>query len=192
MTTRPIPPPVTVPVGAANFHIADGASGLVFDTPGAPYIGPLPITSEYIEINQTNLMITAKTPSVYINSGNGDDTVTAFAGRNYLDGAAGNNVLIGATGIDSFEVAADPTGSVTDVIKNFHAGDDILFTGLTANDFTVATSTVGGALQITATSLRPDGPTATLHILGYTAADVASDRIAVTFSDRGMIVLGHG
>jgi len=164
----------------------------VFDTPGAPYVGPLPITSEYVDINQTNLMIAAKTPSVYINSGSGDDTLVALAGRNYLDGATGNNMLIGGTGIDSFEVAADPTGSVTDVIQNFHAGDDILFTGLTANDFKVATSTVGGALDITATSIRPGGPTATLLIQGYSAADVASDRIAVTFSDRGMIVLGHG
>jgi Ca2+-binding RTX toxin-like protein len=182
-----------VPIGPANVEVVDGLRS--FDAVGDPYPGPLAgIQTQYLDFSPDNLSMTALTAGVYMNSGSGDDTLMAFAGRNYLDAGAGNNLLIGASGQDSFEVAAG-SGSVTDMFQNFHASDDILVTGLTAADFRLGVSTMTGmfghALDITATSIHPGGPSATLIIPGYSAADVATDRLAITFSDRGMIVFAN-
>jgi serralysin len=95
-----------------------------------PYAGPVPgVTSEYISVSTDNLMLTALGPNVFLQSGAGNDVLTALGGRNVLDGGSGSNTLIGGTGTDTFYLDAQGKAFTLDTIVNFHKGDDLTIWG---------------------------------------------------------------
>ena len=197
-TTTPVVQGPPLPVGTAttpppalsatdNFQILDEANQAAFHTPGSPYPGPIAgIQNEYININTTNLDITAITPNAFIQSGSGNDTLEAFYGRNVLDAGGGSNVLVGGVGgIDTFIADISGGGSLTDLIKDFHINDDVVIKGISSSTFSISTSTSVGAfgsqLEIDATP-NGGGAASTISIAGYSAADVSSGKVSISFS----------
>jgi Ca2+-binding RTX toxin-like protein len=168
-----------------NYQVIDEAAGFAYHTPGAAYSGNVAgITSEYININTTNLDVTAITPNAFIKTGSGNDTLQAFTGRNVLDAGAGSNVMVGGNGKDTFIATAG--NNTVDLIKNFHGGDDAVINGLNANDFTLnftdANGAYGAELQLSATSNATGSAAATVALAGFTTGDLNSGRLSVSFS----------
>jgi hypothetical protein len=183
-TTPPAPLATT-----DNFQVIDEADQIAFHTPGSPYTGTTPeVQNQYININPINLDITAITPNAFIKSGDGDDSISAYYGRNVLDAGGGSNALIGGVGLTTFLAtvpnASSPT-TVVDVFKNFHAGDDAIIRGLSPTDFSLTLSDITGAfgpeLLLQATPNGQSTPTATVAIAGYSQADVGG-RLTVSSS----------
>jgi len=191
-----VPPPVVgtvttppTPLAATdNFQVIDEASQNAFHTPGSPYSGTVPyVANQYVNLNATNLEITALTPSAFIKSGSGNDTLQAYSGRNVLDAGGGSNVLVGGVGVDTFIASVNTFAivpeTVSDLVKNFHAGDDMIVRGLTPNDFagfTDGTGAYGPELEINATGAN--GSTVKVRLAGFTTGDVASGRLTASFS----------
>jgi len=175
-----------------NFQVVDEARNVSYYTPGSPYTGNVVgVENQYINLNPTNLNVTAITPNAFIRSGPGNDTLAAFAGRNVLYAGAGSNVSVGSPGTDTFLANVSPaatqnTQPITDLIKNFGAGDDAVIRGLSASDFSLefldANGAFGPELRIQASSNIPGGPTATVALPGYTTGDLVSNRLSISFS----------
>jgi len=194
VVTPPPPPPQAPTLSATdNFQVLDEASQTGFHTPGTPYSGTVVgVENEYVNLNPTNLDVTAITPNAFIQTGNGNDALEGYTGRNVLDAGAGSNVVVGgAAGNTTFlaSVASASTQgapNVIDLLKNFHGGDDAIIRGLNASDFTLnisdATGAFGAELLVVATSNVAGGPSATVAIAGLTSGDLASGRLSISFS----------
>ena len=183
--TAGTPPPALS--ATDNFQVIDEAAQAAFQTPGAPYPGPIAgIQNEYVNINTTNLDITAITPNAFIQTGSGNDTLQGYFGRNVLDAGGGSNVMIGGVGgTDTFIANIEgSSASLTDLIKDFHINDDVVIQGLDPSAFAISTSTSVGAfgqqLQIDATP-NGGGPTASISIAGYSANDIGG-KLSISFS----------
>lgn len=156
---------------------------------GAAYSGPVTgLTSEYINISQDNLNITAKTPNAFIKSGSGEDAlnVQASGGNNVLDGGTGSNFLVGGNGNDTFFLDdRSASASLWSTLVGFHAGDSATIWGVTANDFSITYADNQGAagyqgLTINATSSTT--PEASLTLAGFSQSDLAGGgRLSVSF-----------
>ena len=87
---------------------------------------------------------------------------------------SGQNMFLGSSGHDTF-LADATTASTSNVVSNFHAGDDIAVIGLTATDFKFsATDTLNG-LEIDAVPANATTKTAATVVLpGYTLNDIGS------------------
>jgi Ca2+-binding RTX toxin-like protein len=184
--TATTPPPALS--ATDNFQVLDEAAQAAFQTPGAPYPGPIAgIQNEYININTTNLDITAITPNAFIQTGSGNDTLQAYFGRNVLDAGGGSNVMIGGIGgTDTFiaNISEAGSNSLTDLIKDFHINDDVVIQGLSPSTFSISTSTSVGAfgqqLEIDAVP-NGGGPTSSISIAGYSANDIGG-KLSISFS----------
>jgi Ca2+-binding RTX toxin-like protein len=194
--------PTTLPPLAAtdNFLVIDEAAQTAVFTPGAPYTGTVAgVQNQYIDINTTNLDITAITPNAFIQTGTGNDALQALSGRNILDAGGGSNVLVGGPGgQDTFlATVADGTNtgkvpanqpSLIDLIKDFHAGDDAIVRGLSPSDFTLsftdATGALGPELLVTATANSASAQNATIALAGFSTGDVSSGRLSISFSQE--------
>ncbi len=188
-TTPPAPLSTT-----DNFQVVDGTANQAFHTPGTDFTGGVSgITHQYVNINPDNLNVTAITPNAFIQTGDGNDTLSAFSGRDVLDAGRGSNVMIGGVGADTFVASAGvasagsgQTSSVVDLIQNFHAGDDAVIHGLNVNDFSLnfsdSTGAFGPELLLTATPNSGQGPSATVALAGFSTGDVANGRLSTSFS----------
>ena len=172
-----------------NFQVIDEANNTAFHTPGRPFTGTIAgVQNEYVNLNPTNLDVTAITPSAFIKTGDGNDTLASFFGRNVLDAGGGSNVMIGGVGKDTFLASVtDSSNNVVDLLKNFGVGDDAVIRGLSASDFSLnfndTTGAFGKELQITATP-NNGGPSATVAFAGYSTGDIASGRLTISFSQE--------
>jgi len=181
----PLPPVVG---GVNNFQVMDEATQTAFRTPGSPYTGTAAgIQNQYVNINTTNLDITAITPNTFIRSGSGNDTLKANAGRNVLHAGGGSNIMVGGVGTDTFLAGVGSGATVVDLIKDFHAGDDVVIRGLNATDFTLSftdgTGAFGQQLQITAVA-HTGGTKSTIALAGFSTGDIANGRLSVSFSQE--------
>lgn len=95
-------------------------------TNGDAYSGPVAgLEHQYIWGSAHKVAIGASTNNVFLHGGSGDDAISVVGGTNVLDGGAGSNFLVGATGssVDTFFVDGRGGGVTWSTIVNFHAGD---------------------------------------------------------------------
>jgi hypothetical protein len=155
---------------------------------GTAYTGPVTgITSQYININQDSLNITASTPNWFLHSGSGEDALQVTGGINVLDGGTNSNFLTGGTGAGSDTFFVDDRGATADIwstMVNFHVGDAATVFGVTQAGFNFnwfdgqgAPGSTGLTLHVTAAG----APTASLTLPGYSTADLSNGKLAVSF-----------
>ena len=95
-------------------------------TNGDAYTGPVAgLQHQYIWPSTHKAAIGASTSNVFLHGGSGDDAISVVGGTNVLDGGAGSNFLVGATGssVDTFFVDGRGGDVTWSTIVNFHAGD---------------------------------------------------------------------
>ena len=192
--------PIDDPTTPNNFTLTDTSNGQTSAQTGWAYSGPVAgLTSEYINISEDNLNITAHVPNSFIHSGSGEDAidVSAVGGTNVLDGGTGSNFLVGGSGNDTFFCDdRNPSESIWSTLVNFHAGDAATIWGVTANDFSITMADNQGAagyqgLTINAISTSPE---ASITLAGFSQSDIGS-RLSVSYGqvdgNNYMQIQGH-
>jgi Ca2+-binding RTX toxin-like protein len=171
-----------------NFSITDTSTAQSATTAGTPYSGPLTtLQTQLVVITSDNLNITATSPNAFIHSGSGNDAlnVSKANGNNVLDGGTGSNFLTGGTGADTFFVDdRGPPADIWSTVVNFHSGDAATIWGVTPQDFALNWVDGQGAAGFTGLTLHATAPgisTASLTLAGFTQADMASGKLAVSF-----------
>lgn len=168
--------------------VTDTTAGITSAATGVAYTGPVSgIDNEYITTTADSLAITAVTPNSFIYTGAGTDAidVRAAGGTNVLGGATGSNFLVGGNGFDTFflddrALAAD----VFSTVAGFHSGDNATVWGVTPGDFTLAIYDHQGAIGYTGLDFSftaPGKPDANIVLAGYTATDLRTGVLNVTY-----------
>ena len=181
--TMTVGPPAT-----NNFAITDTSSNQSYAANGTFYKGPVPgLQDQIIMATADNINVAAQTPNVFIHTGAGEDaiSVNTVNGNNVLDGGTGSNFLVGGSGDDTFYVDdRNPTTDIWSTIVNFHSGDNATIWGLTPADFKIATLDGQGAVGSTGLTWQVTAagkPNANLTLAGFTSADLANGKLAVSF-----------
>jgi len=151
-----------------------------------PYSGPVAgVTSEYVNITQDNLNITATTPNWFIHSGSGEDAIQVLSGTNVLDGGTGSNFLVDGTGTDTDYVDdRNAPSPIWSTVLNFHSGDNATVFGITQAGFTITTLDNQGAVGSTGLTFnmaKAGQPDARITLAGYSTADLTSGKITMSF-----------
>jgi len=125
----PMQAPATAPHEVLAFTITDTVSMASSESQGDFYFGPVALLErQFIWSSPHGVALASSVPNVFMHGGEADDALRAFSGGNVLDGGAGSNFLVGATGadgaLDTFFV--DGRNGVTwSTVVNFHHGDDV-------------------------------------------------------------------
>lgn len=155
----------------------------------SPYTGPVTgIDNEFVDITPDKLNLTSQSPNVFLHTGSGDDALLALSGTNVLDGGTGSNFLTnGSSGKDTdFVDARGATSDIWSTMNKFISGDSVTVFGVTADDFK---SWIDGQGAVNFSGLTTHIPigltgiTASLTLVGYTMADLASGKLSVSFGD---------
>ncbi len=150
------------------------------------YTGPVAgIEKEFILVTPANINVSASGANWFIRSGSGADALAAHGGRNVLDGGAGSNFLVGASGEDTFFLdARGASAEIWSTVLGFGAGDSATVWGVSRDDFTIAWQDglgATGATGLTMLATAPGGPTAALTLADYTLDDVTNGRLQVSY-----------
>ena len=161
---------------------------------GVPYTGPASgITSEFILATPDNINVAALVPNAFIelDGGKGEDAINVSVknGNNTLDATGGSNFLVGGTGNDTFFLDdLDATAPIWSTLVNFHAGDAATIWGVTPADFSIAWVAGEGAPAysgLTAQITAVGKPAEYLTLAGLTPADLSSGKLDVQFGKAG-------
>lgn len=130
------------PAAPQNVAVHDNTTGADLPDTSSAYTGPVVgVQNQFINITPDNLNITAKTDSLFIKTGSGNDAVAVRSGTNVVDCGAGSNFITGGSGFDTVFLdarnipaaasAAGPVpGAIWDTIENFGPGDAATFWGI--------------------------------------------------------------
>jgi Ca2+-binding RTX toxin-like protein len=179
--------PAPTPIPSDNvLSVSDTSTGKPASSTSQAYTGPVAgLQHEYINITPDSLNITATSDNWFIHSGAGTDAIAAHGGTNVLDGGTGSNFLTGGSGTDTFFVdARNASADIWSTTVNFHGGDSATVWGITAADFALQWADGQGAPGFTGLTLHatnPTHPTASLTLVGFSTADMASGRISTVF-----------
>jgi hypothetical protein len=122
----------------------DATTGQSTSATGVPYTGPASgIASEFILATPDNINVAALVPNAFIelDGGKGEDAINVSVknGNNTVDATGGSNFLVGGTGNDTFFLDdLDSTTPIWSTLVNFHAGDNATIWGVTPADFSIA------------------------------------------------------
>jgi hypothetical protein len=190
----------TVTVLNTGLSITDATTGSAVAPASQVYTGPAGgIGSQYINVTPDSLNIAASTPSWFIHSGAGNDSIAASSGTNVLDGGAGANILSGGSGLDTFLVdAGSSTAATWSILANFHAGDFATLVGTNSAAYAYGyqdhQGPPGGPPSLTGLTvqLSAAGKAATsMTIVGYSMADLATGRLTTSVAPDGSTVTFH-
>jgi hypothetical protein len=188
---------ITNPGGDNNndvFACFDSTTGQSTISAGTPYSGPASgLTSEFILASPDNINVTAEVPNAFIQlyGGRGEDAINVSLqnGNNTLDATGGSNFLVGGAGNDTFFLDdLDSTTPIWSTLVNFHAGDSATVWGVTAADFSIAWVAAEGAPAysgLTAHITAAGKPAEYLTLAGLTPAELSSGKLAVQFGNNG-------
>ena len=189
ITTQPVtppPPPTTQPSVNPPVLISDGTTGQPVTTIAAqPYAGPVAgIAQQVVAVSPQSLNILATAPNLFIRTGSGTDAIQALSGTNVLDGGTGSNFLTAGAGADTFFV--DARGAAADTwstVAKFGAGDAATLWGVSAATPQQWADGQGaaGATGLTLHAGAAGGPTASITLAGFTAADLAGGKVSASF-----------
>lgn len=138
----PLTQHVAPPAAPQNVAVHDNTTGADLPDTSSAYTGPVVgVQNQFINITPDNLNITAKTDSLFIKTGSGNDAVAVRSGTNVVDCGAGSNFITGGSGFDTVFLdarnipaaasAAGPVpGAIWDTIENFGPGDAATFWGI--------------------------------------------------------------
>jgi hypothetical protein len=172
----------------------DATTGQSTSATGVPYTGPASgITSEFILATPDNINVAALVPNAFIelDGGKGEDAINVSVknGNNTLDATGGSNFLVGGTGNDTFFLDdLDSTTPIWSTLVNFHAGDNATIWGVTPADFSIAWVAGEGAPAysgLTAQITAVGKPAEYLTLAGLTPADLSSGKLDVQFGKAG-------
>lgn len=194
-TTQPVtppPPPTTTQPATTQpsinppVLISDGTTGQPVTTIAAqPYAGPVAgIAQQVVAVSPQSLSILATAPNLFIRTGSGTDAIQALSGTNVLDGGTGSNFLTAGAGADTFFV--DARGAAADTwstVAKFGAGDAATLWGVSAATPQQWADGQGaaGATGLTLHAGAAGGPTASITLAGFTAADLAGGKVSASF-----------
>ena len=166
---------------------SDTTSGHPLDASLAAYTGPVNgLFAEYVNVTNDNLSLAAGIDNVFLHTGSGTDAIAVRGGSNVLDGGTGSNFLTGGSGTDTFYV--DDRGanaSIWSTVVGFHKGDAATVWGVSPGDFALDWADNQGSAGFTGLTLHasaPNQPIASLTLAGFSQADLANGRLAVSFS----------
>jgi serralysin len=132
--------------------------------------------------------ITVSSDNWFLVGGPGDDAIQAFGGYNVLDGGTGSNFLSGGSGTDTFFVNdINPSANVWSTVNNFHGDDDVTVFGVDPGKDILKWVDNQGASGYTGLTLHassPNGPTASLTLVGYNTADLSNGTLNVQFGNE--------
>ena len=126
--------PVIDPNLNGNFKITNASDDRAGGNNGGAYSGPLSyIQEQFIWPGTQSIAIRSDLPNVFIQGGPAGDALQVTSGSNVLDGGAGSNFLVGATGADGgtdqFYVDASGSDVTWNTLVNFHPGDSVTVWG---------------------------------------------------------------
>lgn len=116
---------------------------------GEAYAGPVSgLQNQFVDGTSDNLNVAMSTQNWYVQTGDGNDAITAFGGTNVLDGGAGSNFLTGGAGAgdgsDTFFLDGRDPDPSWDTIVNFHPGDALTLWGFVPGTSTASWSASDG------------------------------------------------
>ena len=119
---------------AARFAITDTTLGLSTADTGDGYSGPVSyLQNQFIWPSLDKMAIASGQSNVFLHGGAGDDAILVSGGTNVLDGGAGSNFLVGASGADggtdTFFIDGRGAGVSWGTVVNFHHGDAVTIFG---------------------------------------------------------------
>jgi hypothetical protein len=160
------------------------------DTLSNLYRGPVAgLQTEFIDVTTHSVNIAAIAPNLFVHTGSGNDAVALLSGTNVVDGGTGSNFLSGGTGTDTFFV--DARGAVQDTwstITKFHSGDAVTLWGVSPGTNLLRWSDGGGAVGYTGLTLHASAAgrsTASITLVGFSQADIASGTLTTSFGHNG-------
>ena len=166
---------------------SDTTSGHPLDASPTAYTGPVNgLFAEYVNVTNDNLSLAAGIDNVFLHTGSGTDAIAVRGGSNVLDGGTGSNFLTGGSGTDTFYV--DDRGanaSIWSTVVGFHKGDAATVWGVSPGDFALDwadNQESAGFTGLTLHASAPNQPIASLILAGFSQADLANGRLAVSFS----------
>ena len=116
------------------FAVTNLGAAIVGGSNGTAYSGAdQSLQHEFIWPGTQSIAVRADVPNVFIQGGPAADALQATSQSNILDGGAGSNFLVGATGADGgtdqFYVDASGSGVTWNTLVNFHQGDEVTIWG---------------------------------------------------------------
>jgi hypothetical protein len=162
-----------------NFSVTDLTTGLAGRADGTPSGG----TTFFADVTSDSLNITANIPNVFIQSGSGNDIVSATqGGNNVLDDTGGQvNFEFGSpgTGTDVFFLDARHDPASWNTIANMHAGDAAIVFGIGPQDVKALATNGLGVPNYQGLTLRTfqGGGASYLTLAGYSTADLSIGRL---------------
>jgi len=199
----PAAPPMqaaaTVPHQALAFTMTDTVSMASSESQGDAYFGPVALLErQFIWSSPHGVALASGVPDVFMHGGEADDALQAFSGSNVLDGGAGSNFLVGATGadggMDTFFVGGR-NGVTWSTVVNFHHGDDVTIWGFRPGVSTMPWAEAEGADHAKGATIHSEfagvgtGITASATFAGMTVADVLAKTTISTGSIGGLSYL---
>jgi hypothetical protein len=162
----------------------------VLDTLSQDYHGPVArLQMEFIDDTTHSLNLAAIAPNLFVHTGSGNDAIALLSGTNVVDGGSGSNFLSGGTGTDTFFV--DARRAVQDTwstITKFHSGDAATLWGVSPSANSLRWSDGGGVAGYTGLTLHASAagqPTASITLVGFSQADIASGKLTTSFGHNG-------
>ncbi|MBV8592482.1 MAG: matrixin family metalloprotease [Acetobacteraceae bacterium] len=179
------PQPVAQPQPAAQPQegtvlMTDVTTGQSSVQTAQPYSGPdTDLQSQFFYLGTDNVAVWAKTPSVFLVTGSGDDALTVTSGNNVLDGGSGSNLMTGGSGSDTFFINPGGQTDTWSTIKNFHSGDMLTIWGYQPGTSRVVVQDGQGAPGFTGATVHIDlngtgNYNSSVTFAGISAADESS------------------
>jgi hypothetical protein len=169
----------TLTGSSVNFHLDNLTTGSITDVGSLAADASAPV---FIMTGTDNLSVLALTPGSFIQTGSGNDTLTAFnkesTSPNILDGGSGTNVFgapdpVAGKFTDDIFIADATSAATNNTITNFAGADVAVIKGLNTTDFAYSEHDTGAGLRIDATpNVAGKGFAASLTIKGFTTADL--------------------